>query len=1023
MRRVQWPAKVIRRGPLLLSLLLPVATAGLPARGQQAGAPAAAAAQPGDAELNAAVALVVAGKHAEAVPALRKFLAEFPQHAGVLPARLRLGEALIATRQATEALRLYQEILDGNPAPAFRAGALLGLGRAHAALEAPEKALPALSEAFRLTEYDERQGPPAAFALGELFLAQRRFAEAAQAFHRVTRWPQDALAPRAYFQVGECYRQAENLLEAAIAYRNMAAAHPRDPLAPKASVLAGGLYLQLGRLDEAEAEFRRVLERTPASPEAPHAQLGLGRVSLARGNPAAARAAFQAAAVLFPGEAVAAEARLRLADTFLAEGNLEEARKRYNSLLEHRDPVLAGEARYSLARVHAAGEQPAAAAAEYEKLMAAPGAGRWSLLARLRLAELRAGAGDTAAALELLRPLADGRLGGETHRAEQDEAALRVGEHLSRREEWAAAERELSALLRRSPAGPHRELAAAHLARLRLAQGDAAGAAERATAVLAGRPGPAARAVALCTLGRVRLASTKKEEQEAGVTALREVLERHEKEPEAPDAAPEAARALLGYYQETRQQERAAEMERLLASRFAGPAAAVAAMLAAAEQDLEAGRLEPAAAAFTAVLDRRPDRSARVRARAGLAEIAAARKRPEEAAEQTRLLAAEAPSPAALAKAHVRIARAHERGGNPVAALAAYRAALAAGPDAETAPGALLAAGRLLEAEGRPAEAAPLYRELVNRYGKAPQVPEALYALAWCQLAESGTAGARPVFLRLVEEHPRHPLAADAQFRLGEAEFAAGRYPAAIPRYRAAAAAARNDALAEKASYRLGWALRLTGDHAAAAEAFQKARARAPQGELAAECRVRAAEELLEQATAEAAEAALAELEPLLPAPRAAENGDAEPAAGKGRPAPEAALAIQARVAAARAHLLLGAPAEALALAGPAARPAHGWYGARAQLLRAEALLRADGGGPRAAVNEFLRVVSLFARYRDLAAEAQYRAGECYATLGNAAAAAAAWQRAAGLYPGTPWAERSRRKLDAPPAGTLRGGD
>jgi tetratricopeptide (TPR) repeat protein len=130
----------------------------------------------------------------------------------------------------------------------------------------------------------------------------------------------------------------------------------------------------------------------------------------------------------------------------------------------------------------------------------------------------------------------------------------------------------------------------------------------------------------------------------------------------------------------------------------------------------------------------------------------------------------------------------------------------------------------------------------------------------------------------------------------------------------------------------------------------------------------------------------------------------------KGLPPGSAEIVTQARIGAARARLLAGEAAEARPLTEGLGVPANGWYGARARLTYAEATLKVEG--PKAAVGEFARVATLFPKYRELASEAQYRAGECYEKLGNAKAAQAAYQRLVSMYAGTPWAERGREKLN-----------
>jgi TolA-binding protein len=337
---------------------------------------------------------------------------------------------------------------------------------------------------------------------------------------------------------------------------------------------------------------------------------------------------------------------------------------------------------------------------------------------------------------------------------------------------------------------------------------------------------------------------------------------------------------------------------------------------------------------------------------------------------------------------------AYEQGARLEDALAALNWARSEGPDEETAPAILLALGRMYSDTRKSAPAETSLRGVLDRYPKSPQVPEALYGLAWCFLDREKPDAALPLFARIAGEFPGHPLAADASFRLGEAEFEAGSFSTAAERYRRAAAA--GGPLAARAGYKLGWSLRRLGDHPGAAAAFMDVVTRHATSALALESRLRAGEAY---AAAGQDFPALEQLEAV------------QARAPEGRE--EEMLRMQAQIALAGIYLRDGDHAGAGALVEGIALPVNGWLGGRAQLLRAEAARGREGA--RAAAAEFTRAASLWGRYRDIAAEAQFRLGECYEQLGNLPGARAAWQRVVDLYRGSAWDRRSREKLTGKP--------
>lgn len=941
---------------------------------------------PGDPQLAAAVALAGQKKYAEAAPALEKFVAAFPKHARVAEARVRWGDALLALAKPEEALKAYAPVLDLKPAmddrdgQLVRAAAQLGSARALVALKNDAKALEFVTPAFAAAEFDDNLGPASGELLGEILFRLGRYADAARAYYRVTRWSEYASAPRAYYLVGESYRLAGSDADAAAAFQTTAEQHPRSTVAPTALLAAADAYLRMRKYEESEVAYRQTLRLYRDSAEAPRAQLGLGRVAFEQGQYTVARSAFQAAAVLFE-KSVGAEAELRIADSYAAEKNLPEARTRYASLLASPNRIIAGEAGYTLAQTYLREGKPAPAADQFEKTGADRSGGRWSQLARLRLAELRAGAGDYPSAIVLLRTV----LPEAAEPGIRDEASFRIGEALLKRGEFAAAEAELTGLVQRAPSGAYAESAQVYVATTRLEQKDAAGAAGRMIDLLKKELQPEARAGALVVLGKAQL---QLKQEAAAVASLREVLD---KLPLAA-AAPEAARTLLFHYRDARLPAQATEIEKLISARYGAAGVASDGLLEQAGRQLQAGHYEEALGLYVQVLDRQPDRASRLKARAGAAEAAALLKKPGDAETHLQAIPADAPPPGFLAMAEYRVGLAHEKATDLPRALTALRAAQAAAPDADTAPGILLATARILSDQKKPEEAEPLLTQLLAQYSNSPLIPEALYALGWSYLDRGQAEAAQPAFGRLTTLYASHPLAADAAFRLGEWQYDAGRFPAAAQHYRKAAEG--GGALAEKAGYKLGWALRQSKDHAGAAQAFVAAASRYPRSELARECRVRAGEEFLAQ---EQDKPALEQFQLVI--------------SQEGTTPLSRALGVQARLGAATALLLQGDFEHARPLAEEVATPANGWFGGKAQLVRAEAVYSKEG--PKAAVSEFSRATTLYGRYKDVAAEALFRLGECYDKLKNARAAQAAWKRVQELYPGTEWATRSRERIDA----------
>ena len=944
----------------------------VPVMAQQTGQPA------GDAEGRYSAALALAGgkKWSEAAPALEKCLADFPMHAKAATARLRLGEAYLALNKPELAGKVYDALLAAKLPPDLRADALLGAGRAKLAAGNAAAAIAPLQELFTSVERSALLGPAAATPLGDALMAEGRYKDAALVFDHFTQWPTHADAPRAAFMTAEAYRLGGDSREAVFTYGRMLDQFGDSPLVPKALLGTAEALLQLSRYEEAEAAYRRVLQAYADTPEAPRAQLGLGHAAYLRGDYGIARSAYQAASLLFAGAEIGPEAELRIADCYLAERDLAQARTRYTGLAAGANRTVAAEALYSLARLEQGEGQWGKAGDLYDQLAKMKDGGRWAQVGRIRLAQLRLAAGDMASAVSLSRET----LAGKPEPDLRDEAAVVLAEALLQKGDAPSAEGELAPVLTRAKSGDVLDRAESAAARCRLERGDAAASQTRCAALLKRELAGETRADVLATLGAAQLAA---KDETGGVASLRQALNGA---PTAPGGR-RAGKLLVSFYRKGGKETQAREIEAALNAKQSPVVLLASETMLKADAAVKAGRHAEAIGLFGQVLEGGADPERRLQARAGIIAAAAQLRRPADVTAQLAEISKEQPPVGFVARAALRAGQVLLAQGDRAGAESVLRAGRGATTEREGSAELALALARVLNGGGKRAEAEPLFREAAGSGAKAVEA-EALYALAWIKQEAGGDAEAEPLFRQIAAEYPEHPLAADAHYRLGEREFAAGHFPEAVEQYRAALRG--KNAAADRVSYRLGWALRQQGEHVGAAEAFARA-GRSADPSLAAESRVRSAEEYLQ---AGKAKESLEQLEPLLE---------------KDTLSPE--LRVQVRATAAQASNAVKEYARTVELtAGDAA--SDDWYTARLLLARAEALRKQSGA--KAAAVVYSRVATRFAQHAEVAAEAGFRAGECQRQAGDETGARASWERVAQLFPDSSWAQQSRKRLDEP---------
>ena len=112
--------------------------------------------------------------------------------------------------------------------------------------------------------------PEAAFALGNIYLAQNRYLEAIRVFKRLEQDIPD-FAPELYYNMGVCYK---HLGYPDLALENLNEALERDPSYFECLDIIGRIHLDAGRLDEAKKALLQVLDADPGNINARHS-LGL----------------------------------------------------------------------------------------------------------------------------------------------------------------------------------------------------------------------------------------------------------------------------------------------------------------------------------------------------------------------------------------------------------------------------------------------------------------------------------------------------------------------------------------------------------------------------------------------------------------------------------------------------------------------------------------------------------------------------------------------------------------------------
>jgi TolA-binding protein len=305
-----------------------------------------------EAQYRAAECLQQLGSGAAAGDAFEAFAAAQPEHPLAKDARLRAAEARFAAQQYDKSVALYRAAmeagLDGAVAAEVRyrialalynAGDAAGAGAAFAELVAKDAKSPYLAEAH--------------FRLGEHALAvEKDPVKALSAFQAALEAaPEGPFAPQALRGAAIARYESKDYDAAAAAFLDVTRRFPQHPLQEEAYVWAGEYLFEKQQWADAIAVFEAMLKALPAYPNPERVLLKIAEASEHAGAAADVLPRLQAVVDAAPASSLAAEARFRMAKLHEAQEQPGQAIALYEAAADANTGDVAARARFRLAEL------------------------------------------------------------------------------------------------------------------------------------------------------------------------------------------------------------------------------------------------------------------------------------------------------------------------------------------------------------------------------------------------------------------------------------------------------------------------------------------------------------------------------------------------------------------------------------------------------------------------------------------------------------------------------------------------
>ncbi len=315
------------------------------------------------AQYNVAYIYMTTGNYEQAIEEFETVISRYPGTEWAARSQYNIGDAHYNAGAYDLAVEAYQRVLDRYPRSSYIIQAINGIqyaqlssGRTDSSSVILENFLgdnPQSSTADRL-RYRQAENT---FQSGDYAGAIREFRQ----YLRVTN--SEALAPQAYVNLGESYKQLGDLNRAKEAYLQILNEFPSSNQVPNALTSLGILSYEEGAYETAHEYYQRLLRESSRFEQ--EAYVGMGNASLAQGKYEISRGEFERALQRNPNNA---SAQLGLAKVALGENLLEESRNLLFPIADRNTTELGAEAQFLLGKLTASENKFEQALEEYAKV-------------------------------------------------------------------------------------------------------------------------------------------------------------------------------------------------------------------------------------------------------------------------------------------------------------------------------------------------------------------------------------------------------------------------------------------------------------------------------------------------------------------------------------------------------------------------------------------------------------------------------------------------------------------------------
>lgn len=315
------------------------------------------------AQYNVAYIYLNTSNYAQAIEEFQTVINKYPGTEWAARAQYNIGDAFYNAGEYNRAIEAYQKVLENYPKSKYIIEAINGIQYAQLSLGGTDSSSVILEE-FLADNPQSSTADRLRFRQAETVFQTGDYESAVREFRQYLRVTNsDELAPRAYSNLGESYRQLGQIDRAISSYQTILEDYPNSDQVPAALTSLGLISYEQKEFEDSHYYFEQLLKRSARF--AQEGYIGMGNASLALNRLEQAREEYQQVLNINPANEAAS---VGLGKVALAEKKFEEAALALRPIAEKNTTEIGAEAQFYLGRLEQEQGNYEKAIAEYARV-------------------------------------------------------------------------------------------------------------------------------------------------------------------------------------------------------------------------------------------------------------------------------------------------------------------------------------------------------------------------------------------------------------------------------------------------------------------------------------------------------------------------------------------------------------------------------------------------------------------------------------------------------------------------------